>query len=85
MGVAVIIPEGTFEIHQAISISASNVTLRGCGVSERWKEGCMYATLPPTLHPPPMQVDQTTLFFPKSLQAVYGDARSWAVEGGFLG
>lgn len=33
----------------------------------------------------PSQVDQTTLYLPKTLREVYGNAEAWAFVGGFIG
>ena len=38
-----------------------------------------------SLHRPHPQVGQTTLYIPVGLQAVYGDAKNWAFQGGFIG
>lgn len=37
----------------------------------------------PSLHH--VQVGQTTLYIPVGLRAVYGDAKNWAFQGGFVG
>ena len=98
--VAVIIPPGTYEIRQTISIGGSNVVLRGFGVSrqlQREERLHTWWTAPhglhsahavftlTSLHCPHLQVDQTTLYIPVGLQAVYGDAKNWAFQGGFIG
>ena len=108
-GTAVIIPPGTFEIRQTISIGGSNVVLRGAGVSKRHSRlsvheeaggrdgagdsGCriccrlfvLSLTHSSRAHCPHLQVGQTTLYVPVGLQAVYGDAKNWAFQGGFVG
>lgn len=38
-----------------------------------------------SFHFPHPQVGQTTLYIPVGLQAVYGDAKNWAFQGGFVG
>ena len=44
-----------------------------------------FPPLPNTLCPPHAQVGQTTIYIPLGLRAVYGDARNWAFQGGFIG
>lgn len=34
--------------------------------------------------PPCLQVDTTTLYFPQSLQSLYGNKMAWSYMGGFL-
>lgn len=41
------------------------------------------ACIPPATHPA-RQVNSTTLYFPKPLSAIYGNAMQWSYAGGFL-
>ena len=85
-----VVPAGKFVLTQDLQITSSKVVLRGAGVS------CRH--LLHGIEPPPamacllmcllltacLQASATTLYFPKTLSSVYGNAKTWAFSGGFL-